>query len=59
MRIAIVYPPLSYQARYPLLSQNRIFTFTNLEGIKIYLRALFLQQLYFPRMATRPFRRPP
>ncbi len=36
MKIAIVYPPLTYQGRYPLLSQNRIFTFTNSEGIKIY-----------------------
>lgn len=36
MKIAIVYPPLSYQGRYPLLSQNRIFTFTNSEVIKIY-----------------------
>jgi len=36
MRVAIVYPPLSYRGRYPLLSQNRIFTFTSSEGIKIY-----------------------
>lgn len=36
MKIAVVYPPLSYQGRYPLLSQNRIFTFANSEVIKIY-----------------------
>lgn len=36
MKIAIIYPPMSYQGRFPLLSQNRIFTFTNSEVIKIY-----------------------
>ncbi len=36
MRVAIVYPPLSYKGKYPLLSQNRIFTFTSSEVIRIY-----------------------
>ncbi|MDI6892915.1 MAG: radical SAM protein [Actinomycetota bacterium] len=36
MRVAIVYPPLSYRGKYPLLSQNRIFTFTSSEVIRIY-----------------------
>src|SRR3989338_8928784 len=36
MRIAIVYPPFREGERWPLLSQNRIFSFTNSERIKIY-----------------------
>lgn len=36
MRVAIIYPPFDYKGKYPLLSQNRIFTFTSSEGIKIY-----------------------
>lgn len=37
MRVAVLYPPLKTKpGTYPLLSQNRIFTVTASEGIKIY-----------------------
>lgn len=37
MRVAVLYPPLvTKPGTYPLLSQNRIYTITTSEGIKIY-----------------------
>jgi len=36
MKVALIYPPFTKGGRHPLLSQNRIFSFTTSEGIKIY-----------------------
>lgn len=36
MRIAFIYPPHTMGRRYPLLSQNRIFSYTQSNEIKIY-----------------------
>ena len=36
MRIAIIYPPITYNNEYPLLTQNRQFKYTNSRKVRIY-----------------------
>ena len=36
MKIAIIYPPVTYNNEYPLLTQNRQFKFTNSLEVRIY-----------------------
>ena len=36
MRVAIVYPPILHEGRIPILTQSRIFSFTNSAEISIY-----------------------